>query len=64
MDIQLGETVIIDGETRTVSALNKNTEGGTIVKWYSRTAEGGCMPSLWASWREGKNGSSRGRDGK
>ena len=55
-DVQVGETALIDGDTRTVVSIIKNTDGAPVVVWRGRNkdSEGGCMPAHWKEWRDGK----------
>jgi hypothetical protein len=60
-DIHSGDTALVDGDTRVVSTIIKNTDGNSVILWRGRKDEGACMPSLWRDWQRGKPQNKRGR---
>ena len=52
--VSVGETALVDGDTRSVVSILKSNTGAQVIIWRGAKAEGGCMPVVWKEWREGK----------
>lgn len=60
MSIDVGDTVVVNNEIRTVTDLRRNSENGIIVIWASGVqTKGGCIPALWNEWAQGVDQNQR-----